>query len=145
MEYMFILSKGRPKSVNLIKDKSNKGFGRKITGNIKNQAGKSVKKHGAINSKTVAKFGTRDNVWLQDTARGRQKYSHPAQFPEKLAHDHIISWSNEGDIVLDPFMGSGTTGVVCKNLNRNFIGIELDESYYNIAKDRINSIQPTLL
>ena len=58
-------------------------------------------------------------------------------FPEQLAKDHILSWSNEGDIVLDPFMGSGTTGVACKNLDRDFIGIELDENYFNIAKERI--------
>jgi len=58
-------------------------------------------------------------------------------FPEQLAHDHIISWSNEGDTVLDCFMGSGTTGVVAKNLNRDFIGIELDKDYFEIAKNRI--------
>ena len=59
-------------------------------------------------------------------------------FPEALAQDHVISWSNEGDTVLDPFMGSGTTGVVCKNLSRHFIGIELDEGYFEIAKKRID-------
>jgi site-specific DNA-methyltransferase (adenine-specific) len=69
------------------------------------------------------------------------KPQHPAPFPYQLAHDHIISWSNEGDTVLDPFMGSGTTGVACKNLNRNFIGIELDEKYFEIAKQRIEQTQ----
>ena len=59
-------------------------------------------------------------------------------FPLDLAKDQIESWSNEGDMILDCFMGSGTTGVACKNLNRNFIGIELDENYFNIAKERIN-------
>ena len=59
--------------------------------------------------------------------------------PEKLANDHILSWSNEGDTVLDPFMGSGTTGKMAKLNNRKFIGIELDEGYFNIAKDRINN------
>lgn len=59
-------------------------------------------------------------------------------FPESLAHDHVISWSNEGDIVLDPFMGSGTTGIVCKKLNRNFIGIEREPEYFEIASKRIN-------
>ena len=58
-------------------------------------------------------------------------------FPEQLANDHIISWSNEGDTILDPFMGSGTTGVACKNLGRNFIGIEKDDKYFEIAKARI--------
>ena len=68
-------------------------------------------------------------------------YKHPAQFPEQLAHDHIISWSNENDTILDPFMGSGTTGVACIDLNRDFIGIELDEGYFKIAKDRIQEAQ----
>jgi DNA modification methylase len=137
LEYMFVWSKGKPKTVNLIKDKPNVGFGRKITGNKKNEFGKAVKLHGANAGKTVAEFGTRHNVWLIDPARGKKGHNHPAPFPEKLAHDHIISWSNEGDTVLDPFMGSGTTGVACKNLNRNFIGIELDKNYYEIAKKRI--------
>jgi site-specific DNA-methyltransferase (adenine-specific) len=56
-----------------------------------------------------------------------------------MATDHILSWSNPGDTVLDPFLGSGTTGVAAKNLNRKFIGIELDEEYYNIANERINA------
>ena len=64
-------------------------------------------------------------------------FQHPAIFPKKLAEDHILSWSNEWDIVLDPFAWSWTTWVACKNLNREFIGIELDETYFNIAKDRI--------
>jgi site-specific DNA-methyltransferase (adenine-specific) len=49
----------------------------------------------------------------------------------------ILNSSNENDIILDPFMGSGTTGVACKELGRDFIGIEMDEEYFNIAKDRI--------
>lgn len=64
-------------------------------------------------------------------------YQHSAIFPDELANRHILSWSNEGDTVLDPFMGSGTTGKMAKQLNRNFIGIELDETYFNIAKERI--------
>ena len=144
MEYMFVFSKRKPKNVNLIKDKVNKGYGRKITGNKKNESGEPIKLHGAKNGKTVAKFGTRHNVWLQDTARGKKEYSHPAPFPEKLAHDHIISWSNEGDTVLDPFMGSGTTGVACKKLNRNFIGIEMDEEYCKIAEARIEGVDNSL-
>ena len=64
------------------------------------------------------------------------KFTHPAMFPEKLAEDHITSWSNPSDIILDPFMGSGTTGKACKKLDRKFIGIELDKSYFEIAKKR---------
>ena len=71
-------------------------------------------------------------------AKSKSERLHPAPFPLALAHDHIITWSQEGDTVLDPFMGSGTTGKMAKLLNRNFIGIELDEGYFKIAQDRIN-------
>ena len=64
-------------------------------------------------------------------------YDHPAIFPEQLANDHIISWSNEGDTVLDPFMGSGTTGKMAVLNSRKFIGIEIDDTYFEIAKERI--------
>ena len=66
-----------------------------------------------------------------------QELPHPAMFPEKLVSDHIISWSNEGDTVFDPFLGSGTTGKMSLLNNRNFIGIEKDEKYFEIAKERI--------
>jgi len=137
-EYMFVFSKGQPKTVNLIKDKPNKGAGRKITGHKRNEKGEPVKLHGAKEGKTVSEFGTRHNVWNIDTNRGKNGNNHPATFPDKLASDHIISWSNAGDIVLDPFMGSGTTGKMVKQLNRNFIGIELDPEYFKIAEKRIN-------
>jgi len=63
-------------------------------------------------------------------------------FPEQLAHDHIISWSNEGDTVLDPMMGSGTTGKMAKILKRNFIGIEISKEYFDIATRRIEDTDP---
>jgi site-specific DNA-methyltransferase (adenine-specific) len=66
---------------------------------------------------------------------------HPAPFPFNLARDHIKSWSNPGDTILDPFMGSGTTGLACHRLGRKFVGIELDPTYYNIAKTRIEEAQ----
>ena len=65
---------------------------------------------------------------------------HPTIKPVELMEFYITNSSNYDDTILDPFMGSGTTGVACKNLNRNFIGIELDETYYNIAKDRIGGV-----
>jgi len=137
MEYMFVFSKGKPKTVNLIKDKKNKLFGKKLSGNKTNKNGKNIRLHGASNGKTVAEFGTRSNVWLQTTARRDATYSHPAPFPEQLVRDHITTWSNKNDLVFDCFMGSGTTGVVCKYYNRDFIGIEIDELYFGIAKERI--------
>ncbi len=65
---------------------------------------------------------------------------HPTQKPVALIEYLVKTYTNEGDTVLDFTMGSGTTGVACKNLNRKFIGIELDENYFNIAKNRIESI-----
>ena len=121
-EYMFIFSKGKPKSVNLIKDKPNKWAGFKdFSGKLKN---------------VVPDFSARNNIWKYITSFN-DKTNHPAVFPEQLAHDHIISWSNENDMVLDCFMGSGTTGKMAKQLNRQFIGIEISEEYLDIAKNRI--------
>ena len=68
---------------------------------------------------------------------GKEKTSHPTQKPLKLMNELVARHSDVGDVVLDLFMGSGTTGVACKNLNRKFIGIELDEKYFEIAKNRI--------
>ena len=137
VEFMFIFSKGKPATVNLIKDKPNKGAGRKITGHKRGADGIPVKLHGCISRKLVADFGTRHNIWTIDTSRGVNVHNHPASFPEQLVHDHIISWSNEADIVFDPFLGSGTTGKVAKLLNRKFIGIEIDTEYFKMCKERI--------
>lgn len=71
--------------------------------------------------------------------KDKKKYNHPTVKPLDITRNFIINSSNEGDVVLDCFMGSGTTGVACKQLNRNFIGIELDETYFKIAKERIEN------
>ena len=76
------------------------------------------------------------DVW-NDIDFYEEKRFHPTQKPQKLLERIILASSNEEDVVLDPFMGSGSSGVACKNLNRKFIGIELDEKYYNISFDRI--------
>ena len=135
-EYMFIFSKGKPKSFNPIKDKKNKWVGNKIHGTIRNADGTTSKRDGEWIKKSVSEFGMRNNVWNIPTEKNN-KTGHPAVFPLQLANDHVISWSNENDVVFDPFMGSGTTGVACVNTNRNFIGMELEEKYFKIAKERI--------
>jgi site-specific DNA-methyltransferase (adenine-specific) len=132
-EYMFILSKGKPKTYNEIKDKTVKSAGKRLLGN-RGRNPKGEKRKG--NSFIANAFQARFNVW-KIAGNDGSRNPHPAPFPYQLAHDHIISWSNEGDTVLDCFMGSGTTGVACKNLNRNFIGIEIDESYFALASKRI--------
>lgn len=133
-EYMFVLSKGKPSSFHAIKDKPNKWAGTKNHGTIRvdGEVRKPVSNNNVINE-----FGQRFNIWDINPVRQKGDGKHPAPFPYQLAHDHIISWSNEGDTILDCFMGSGTTGVACVNTNRNFIGVELDSGYFQFAKDRI--------
>lgn len=80
-----------------------------------------------------------DFIETSVTSNGERKYGkHPTQKPETLMAHFIDLLSNPGEIVLDPFMGSGTTGVAAKKLSRNFIGIEIDDSYFKLAKARIN-------
>lgn len=132
-EYMFVFSKGIPTTYNEIKDKPVKSAGKKLSGN----RGRDIKGSKRKGNDFIAQsFQARYNVWIRAGNDGT-KNPHPAPFPEKLAYDHIISWSNENDTILDPFMGSGTTGVAAQNLNRNFIGIELEPEYYEIARKRI--------
>ena len=73
------------------------------------------------------------------TSESEGKVYHPTQKPVALFEYLIKTYTNEGEIVIDNVMGSGTTGIACKNLNRNFIGMELDETYFNIAKERIEN------
>ena len=147
-EYMFILSKGRPSTFNPIripckfpeKETSRQNSFYSITNEDKRSA-RSGKKR-----KPVGQDKIKGNIWYITTGKGHstndsEAFKHPAIFPERLANDHILSWSNCGDIVFDPFMGSGTTGKMAKIQNRKFIGIEMDEDYFNIAKERIENTQ----
>lgn len=135
-EYMFVLSKGKPKTVNLIQDKPNKSFGRKVSGKSRQPNGEFT--YRSKTGELCKEFGVRWNYWLFYNQKRGLETKHPAIFPEQLANDHIISWSNESDTVLDCFLGSGTTGKVAKQLNRKFIGIEISQEYLDIAKRRIN-------
>lgn len=131
-EYMFVLSKGAPNTFNPIKDRPNKHSGKSVFGTIR-QADGSTKP--MSKTMTIKEYGQRFNVW--EMGPQRQNGGHPAPFPEALARDHILSWSNEGDTVFDPFLGSGTTGKMALLEGRKFIGIERDETYFQIATDRI--------
>lgn len=142
-EYMFVLSKGRPKSIHKICDRKNKWAGTTVHGTSRNPDGTTFRKCNH-NRTSVKEFGERFNVWQLPTEK-QNKTGHPAVFPKRLAIDHILSWSDAGDTVLDPFMGSGTTGVACINTDRNFIGIELDEQYFNIAQERIKQAKSAWL
>ena len=136
-EYMFILSKGKVKTFNPIM-KLNKSAGNK--GGTHRHNGNDLEKlH--TNNGIIKKEGRKTNVW--DVACGSMNskdkisFKHPATFPEKLANDHIISWSNEEDIVYDCFMGSGTTAKMCILNNRKYIGSEISKEYVDIANKRL--------
>lgn len=139
-EYMFILSKGYPKTIHLIEDKPNKWANHTTFGNVtrREQDGSLTSK----GKKTIKQFGIRTNIWRYNNGKGfstkdKIAYNHPAIFPEKLVADHIVSWSNEGDIVLDPFCGSGTVAKIADKLNRQWIGIEISKEYCDIANKRL--------
>ena len=85
------------------------------------------------------KRGTLSDIWRVGRERSISK-SHGATMPLKLAEIAILNFTKDNDIVLDPFMGTGTTGIVCKQNNRNFIGIDVSNEYYNIASKRINEV-----
>ena len=138
-EYMFIFSRGKPKSFNPIKDKINKQGGKKYHGTVR-QADGTTKPVSGIGKK-VSLYGQRHNIWKIAPCMSQNERLHPAQFPEQLANDHIVSWSNENDVVLDPFMGSGTTAMACIKTNRHYIGFELDPHYCDVACKRISKIK----
>jgi len=132
-EYMFVFSKGKLKSWNPMLKKC-KTSGEVRRGTQRHNLNELSRKHNdGLPVKTQKQAS---NIWEYGL---RYTKNHPAQFPIQLAHDHIISWSNEGDTVFDPFMGSGTTGLAAKELGRDFIGIEKVEKYFQLASDRILS------
>lgn len=148
-EYMFIFSKGKPKIVNLLKQKTlytPEQLHNSRSSTTRNADGTMS----PMKYETNKEYCTRYNIWeyavgYQKTTKYTPAFAHPAMFPEALAKDHINSWSNKGDTVLDPMMGSGTVGFACKELSRNFIGIEISPEYFKIAERRINQTTENLL
>lgn len=141
-EYMFILSKGRPKTFNPIKDRKNRWAGQKWSPKRTRRTKEGELKEGPWYIHQDSKYGVRFNIWRYHTGAGYSTkdeiaFNHPATFPEKLAEDHIISWSNEGDVVLDPMCGSGTTCKMAKFTKRYFIDIEISPKYCKIDKERL--------
>jgi len=120
-EFMFVFSKGKPKA-NLLCDKPNKWAGHKdFSGKLKNP---------------VPEFSPRNNIWKYTTSFNGVE--HPAPFPERLAQDHILTWTDAGDLVYDPFMGSGTTAKMALLNDRKYIGSEISSKYVEIANQRID-------
>lgn len=139
-EYMFVFSKGKPNTFNLIKDRKN------ITAGQIGSWGKNTtrQKDGTMKErkrKIVNEFGMRYNIWKYKTSKNGQEdeiaYKHPAIFPSALVRDHILTWSNKGDLVYDPLAGSGTTLKVSKQLGRKYMGSEINKQYCEIIKQRL--------
>ena len=132
-EYMFIICKGKkPSCLNFICDHKNVSAGHTSIRETRSCA-EDRKSTGQI--RTVKEYSRRFNVW--QVSRDNGGTGHPAVFPYRLVRDHIISWSNPGDTILDPFLGSGTTAVAALREKRHFIGFELNRDYYDIALRRI--------
>ncbi len=136
-EYMFVFSKGSPKTYNPIADKAGSGIN-KIGSSSRKKDG-TIRKHPPVQ---VKKLQDRDNIWVYNvgnnmSTKDKIAFEHPAIFPEALANDHIYSWSNKGDVVLDIFAGSGTTLKMAKMLNRNYIGFEISQEYCDLAQKRV--------
>jgi site-specific DNA-methyltransferase (adenine-specific) len=142
-EYMFVFSKGKPKTYNIQRcetdprwrNKTNKSSSQRnsdgTTHKLQYETGKDTRKM--------------DNVWKLNTGymkgtSDKIAFKHPATFPDLLAERHILSWSNEGDLVYDPFMGSGTTAKMAILNKRNYIGSEIAEEYVKIAEERVSKV-----
>ena len=140
-EYMFVFSKGSPKTVNLIKDHRNKIRRNAFKFKIRNKDGTFA----SSTQPALDEYSVRTNMWEycpgnNTSTKDRVAYQHPAIFPEKLAYDHIISWSDPGDLVFDPMSGSGTTCKAAKCAGRNYIGVDISAEYNAIAQQRLDAI-----
>jgi len=135
-EYMFVFSKGFPKSFHPLKDKKNKTFGKVFSKSRVRQKDGTTKPRNNT-EKPTGEFGQRHNIWQISTAKPFG--NHPAVFPEQLAIDHILSWSNPDDLIYDPFMGSGTTAIASLKLNRNWVGSEISSNYCDLINKRLDA------
>ena len=142
-EYMFVLSKGKPKTVNIIKDRKNLHYNgrKKITGGERQVEGDLKRRR---KGNLLKEFGARFNIWRVSAGHNKSTtdkiaFKHPAIFPEKLCRDHILTWSDDGDLVYDPFMGSGTTAKMAKLHNRNYLGSEISSEYCKIIDERLKA------
>ena len=138
-EYMFVFSKGKPKTFNPLKEKTVRQGLEYVVSN---------KGPDAVNNKVLKELKpekTLTNIWeyavgFGGSTKDKYAFKHPAVFPEKLADDHIKSWTNPDDIVFDPMCGSGTTCKMAILNNRHFIGIDISAEYVEIAKKRIANL-----
>jgi site-specific DNA-methyltransferase (adenine-specific) len=146
-EYMFILSKGKPKAFNPIKEMCKTAGQQYDYSKRKSATSEEINSAGRTREEVVTTKNTKikGNIWgytvgINQSTKDKVEFNHPAVFPEQLAEDHILSWSNEGDIVLDPMCGAGTTCKMAWLNNRKFLGIDMSEEYINdICIPRLNT------
>jgi len=136
-EYMFILSKGKPKTFNPIKIPTKLGGKTYNPKRPRDYDNHSIR-HNRTETLTYKMEKIKGNIFDYIVGAGNDRTNHSATFPEKLAEDHILSWSNEGDTILDPMAGSGTTLIMAKKNNRNYIGIEISQEYIEIINKRLS-------
>lgn len=144
-EYMFVLSKGNPSTFNSIVVNCNYAGGTPM-GTFRHTGKETQPAH---KNEPVKINKIAGNIWKYNTGFGKTTtdtcaFQHPAIFPDALAKDHIYSWSNEGDLILDPMCGSGTTCVAAKLLGRNYIGIDISPDYCRIAEARLRQAEECL-
>ena len=144
-EYVFILTKGRPNHVNVIADKKNAGFGTTFTKDGGRGKNGERNRDAAKTQIPIKEFGVRHNIWRINNSCGahdmpKEAYQHPAVMPQLLAEDLIKSYSDKGDLVLDPFMGSGTTARMAYKTDRDYIGFEIDPTYHQLSQDINGSV-----
>jgi len=137
-EYMFVFSNGSPSTCNYLMEESKlagvvagQGTARRPDGSVR--IDRVEKRRGS----QVNKLKPLSNIWDISTSTERD-ISHPAMYPNRVASNHIVSWSNPGDIVLDPFIGSGTTAKMAVLNDRKYIGIDISEEYCNLARKRVS-------
>jgi DNA modification methylase len=140
VQFMFVLSKGRPRVANFIHDKRNKS-----AGTYRKPRHLLSRERGWFScQRPIRVWGRRGNVWNYavgggHTTKDKYAFDHPALMPESLAHDHILTWSNPADLVLDPFAGAGTTCKMAALLGRKFIGFEIEKRYCELAERRVRA------
>ena len=140
-EYMFVFSKGKPKTFNPIQtNKQDSSISKNFeTNGYRQKDGTMEYKR----MKTDSMMKSECNVWIYDVGFAKSSndkiaFEHPATFPEQLAADHIFTWSNEGDLIYDPFMGSGTTAKMAILNKRKWIGSEISSEYVELANKRLD-------
>jgi len=143
-QYALVLSKGRPKSVHLLRDRPNSTAGERSKGKVRSRGGQLERRKYA--GRVIAQFGLRSNVWTYEvgwakSTRDDYAFEHPAVMPEAMASDHILSWSRPGDLVFDPFLGSGTTAKMALLNHRRYLGCEVNPQYHEIAVRRMRDAQ----